>query len=134
MSNCMWPYGVRSTKLLCPWDSPGKNTGVGCCALFQGIFLNQGSNLCHLGLTCTGRRVLYHQCHLGSSRLSLWDGKKKNCSNKWVRLRKNESSTASYKAIPTFGCSLYGSFCELFSYALCSFFFWGIQSVRCLVP
>ena len=26
----------------CPWDSPGKNTGVGCHALFQGIFLMQG--------------------------------------------------------------------------------------------
>ena len=25
-------------KLLCPWDSPGKNTGVGCHALLQGIF------------------------------------------------------------------------------------------------
>ena len=31
--------------LLCPWDSPGKNTGVGRCALLQGIFLTQGSNL-----------------------------------------------------------------------------------------
>ena len=31
-------------------DSPGKNTGVGCRALFQGIFLTQGSNLCPLGL------------------------------------------------------------------------------------
>ena len=28
-----------SVRLLCPWDSPGKNTGVGCYALFQGIFL-----------------------------------------------------------------------------------------------
>ena len=28
----------------CPWDSPGKNTGVGCHALLQGIFLTQGSN------------------------------------------------------------------------------------------
>ena len=27
-----------ATSLLCPWDSPGKNTGVGCHALFQGIF------------------------------------------------------------------------------------------------
>ena len=27
------------------WDSPGKNTGVGCYALLQGIFLTQGSNL-----------------------------------------------------------------------------------------
>ena len=31
--------------LLCPWDSPGKNTGVGCNFLLQGIFLTQGSNL-----------------------------------------------------------------------------------------
>ena len=34
----------------CPWDSPGKNTGVGCHALLQGIFLIQGLNprLLHL--------------------------------------------------------------------------------------
>ena len=37
-------------------DSPGKNIGVGCHALFQGIFLTQGSNLLLLG---TGRQVLY---------------------------------------------------------------------------
>ena len=30
------------TRLLCPWDSPGKNTGVGCHALLQGIFPAQG--------------------------------------------------------------------------------------------
>ena len=29
----------RTTRLLCPWDSPGKNTGVGCHFLLQGIFL-----------------------------------------------------------------------------------------------
>ena len=29
----------------CPWDSPGKNTGVGCLALLQGIFPIQGLNL-----------------------------------------------------------------------------------------
>ena len=29
----------------CPWDSPGKNTGVGCHSLLQGIFPNQGLNL-----------------------------------------------------------------------------------------
>ena len=28
----------------CPWGSPGKNTGVGCQALLQGIFPTQGSN------------------------------------------------------------------------------------------
>ena len=33
------------TRLLCPWDSPGKNTGVGCLSLLQGIFLIQGLNM-----------------------------------------------------------------------------------------
>ena len=28
-----------SARLLCPWDFPGKKTGVGCHFLFQGIFL-----------------------------------------------------------------------------------------------
>ena len=38
------------TRLLCPWNSPGKNTGVGCHFLLQGIFLTQGSNPCLLCL------------------------------------------------------------------------------------
>ena len=32
------------TRILCPWDSPGKNTGVFCHFLLQGIFPTQGSN------------------------------------------------------------------------------------------
>ena len=52
------------TRLLCPWDSPGKNTGVGCHAL-QGIFATQGLNPCLL-VSYTGRRFLYHQRHLGN--------------------------------------------------------------------
>ena len=41
---------TEATRLLCPWDSPGKDTRLGCCALFQGIFPTQGSNpnLLHL--------------------------------------------------------------------------------------
>ena len=35
---------TRAPGLLCPWDSPGKNIGVGCHALLQGIFLTQGLN------------------------------------------------------------------------------------------
>ena len=45
MSNSLWSHGLQPTRLLCPWDSPGKNTGVGCQALLQGIFPMQGSNL-----------------------------------------------------------------------------------------
>ena len=28
--NSLWPHDLWSARLLCPWDSPGKNTGVGC--------------------------------------------------------------------------------------------------------
>ena len=35
----MWPDGLQPARLLCPWDSPGKNTGVGFCALLLWIFL-----------------------------------------------------------------------------------------------
>ena len=40
----LWLRGMLPTRLLCPWDSPGKNTGVGCHFLLQGIFQTQGSN------------------------------------------------------------------------------------------
>ena len=39
------PYEQLPTRLLCPWDSPGKNTGVGCYALLQMIFPTWGLNL-----------------------------------------------------------------------------------------
>ena len=35
---------VSHSRLLCPWNSPGKNTAVGCHVFPQGIFLTQGSN------------------------------------------------------------------------------------------
>ena len=39
LSNSLWPHGLYS-----PWDSPGQNTGVGSCSLFQGIFQTQRWN------------------------------------------------------------------------------------------
>jgi len=44
LSNCLQLHGQQPTRILCPWDSPGKNTGVGCCFLLQRIFLTQGLN------------------------------------------------------------------------------------------
>ena len=35
---------LQPARLLCPWNSPGKNTGVGSHSLLQGIFPNQGPN------------------------------------------------------------------------------------------
>ena len=47
-SDSLPPYDLQSATLLCLWDSPDKNTGVGCYLVLQGIFLTQGSNLCIL--------------------------------------------------------------------------------------
>ena len=44
MSDSLPPRGSKPARLFCPWDFPGKNTGVGCHFLLQGIFLTQGSN------------------------------------------------------------------------------------------
>ena len=49
MSDSLWPYGLSPARLLCPWDSPGNNTGVGCCLFLQEI-LNQVLNPCLLRL------------------------------------------------------------------------------------
>ena len=44
VSNSLWlPCTVPTRKF--PWNSPGKNTAVGCHSLLQGIFLTQGWNL-----------------------------------------------------------------------------------------
>ena len=37
-------HGQKTSRLLCPWDFPGKKAGVGCHALLQVIFPTQGSN------------------------------------------------------------------------------------------
>ena len=42
MSNSSWPHGLKPARILCSWDSPGKNTRVRCHALLPRIFLTQG--------------------------------------------------------------------------------------------
>ena len=43
-SDCLWPLGLQPWRLLCPRESPGKNTVVGCHVLLQGTFSTQGLN------------------------------------------------------------------------------------------
>ena len=70
---------LRPHRLYSPWNSPGKNTGVGNRSLLQGIFPTQGSNPGVLHR----RQILYQLSHQGSfssvqfisvaqSRLTLW--------------------------------------------------------------
>ena len=49
-SNSLQAHGLYLARLLCPWNFPGKNIGMGCHFLFQGIFLTQGlkQQLLHL--------------------------------------------------------------------------------------
>ena len=89
MSNSSRPHGLQPARLLCPWNSPGKNTGVGSHFLLQGLFLTQGLNLgllhcrqilyqlSHQGTCChmpemdqNGMRTLVLQCHWSDSMFS----------------------------------------------------------------
>ena len=47
LTHCLYPtriHGLYPTRLLCPWDFQGKNTGMGCHFLRQGIFQTQRLN------------------------------------------------------------------------------------------
>ena len=59
VSDSLWSHGLQPARLLCPWDSPGKNTGVSSLSLLQVIFPTEGWNpgLLHC------RQILYHLSH-----------------------------------------------------------------------
>ena len=50
---------TAAPRLLCPWDFPGKNMGVGCHFFLQGILLTHGLNSYLLSLLHC-RKILYH--------------------------------------------------------------------------
>ena len=62
VSNSWWLHGLQPTKLLCPWNSLGKNTGVDIHSLLRGILLTQGQNLSLQHC----RQILYHLNHEGN--------------------------------------------------------------------
>ena len=65
-ASCVWlfaTHGLKPSRLLCPWNSPGKNTRVGCYSLLQEIFLTQGLNLGLLRF----RQILYYLRNQGSN-------------------------------------------------------------------
>ena len=68
MSDSLQPHGLSPTRLLHPWDFPGRNTAVGSPFLLQRIFQTQGSNpgLPH----CRG--IFYCLNHQGSPRILEW--------------------------------------------------------------
>ena len=63
VSNSLRPHGLYPTRLLWPWDSPGKNTSVGYLFFLQGIFLRDQTCVLHLLHWQMGSLL---QCHLTS--------------------------------------------------------------------
>ena len=92
VSDSLWSHGLKPTSLLCSWGSPGKNTGVGCLFLLQGIFPTQGSNpdLLHC------RQILYQLSHQESPLLLNLDIKRK--TRDWLeKAMATHSSTLAWK-------------------------------------
>ena len=64
VSGSLWPHGLQPARLLCPWDPPGKNTGVGCHALLQGHLPDSGTEPTHSALQADSLSVsCYGQCN-----------------------------------------------------------------------
>ena len=59
VSDSLRPHGLQPATLLCPWDFPGKNTGVGSHFLLQGVFRLRGHTRFSC-ISCIGRQILYH--------------------------------------------------------------------------
>ena len=62
VSNSLQLHELYPARLLCSWDSPGRDNGVGSHSLFQGIFLTQRWNWSLL--PC--RQILYHLSYHGN--------------------------------------------------------------------
>ena len=79
MSDSLWLHGLWPAKLFCPWDCPGKSTGVGCHPLPQGIFLTQGSNprLLRLRHWQADSLPLSHLIEHSVSRAQIGDGRER---------------------------------------------------------
>ena len=54
MSDSLRPHGLQPTRLLCPWDFPGKSTGVGCHHLLWNNAINEIKNT----LEATNSRIM----------------------------------------------------------------------------
>ena len=118
MSGFLWPHRLLPTRLLCPWNSPGKSSGVGSHFLFQGIFLTQGLNR---GVSHC-RQIPYHLSHqVQSLQNKLWGQKlikwnlpssKEKVSltlKSSVTQKKSETTQLCPTLCDPMGCSLPGS-------------------------
>ena len=76
MSDSVRPHSRQPTRLYCPWDSPGKNTGVGCHFLLQCMKVNSESEVAsHVRLFATPWTAAYQPPpSVGFFRQESWSG------------------------------------------------------------
>ena len=77
MSNSVQPHKQQPTRLLCPWDSPGKNTGVSCHFLLQYMKVKSevSQSLSHARLLAIPWTAAYQAPpSTGFSRQEYWSG------------------------------------------------------------
>ena len=72
---CVTPW-TAAHQAPCPWDSPGKNTGVGCHFLLQCMKVKSESEVAQSCLTLSDPMAAAHQAPLsiGFSRQEYWSG------------------------------------------------------------
>ena len=102
-------WTLSPTRLLCPWDSPGKNNGVGFQASLQGSSQPRDWT-CVFNISCIGRWVLYHKHHWEAQWLPLRkvnykisqkvvsNAREKNCTQMWkfINISWHENQAISF--------------------------------------
>ena len=131
--------GLQPARPLCPWDSPGKNTAVGCRASTRDLPDPGVKPTSHV--SCIGRWVLYHQHHLRSSYVYVhifkdWNisSLKYACSTKFKISLYNMLYIGESLFHRSFGLVLY----QYFTVLIQTFFWWALINMysesSCLNP
>ena len=69
VSDSWRPHGLQPTRLFCPWDFPGKSTGVGChCLLRFNVLAIVNSAAINFGV-CVSFSIMFFSGHMPSSRI-----------------------------------------------------------------
>ena len=95
------PHGLEPARPLCSWNSPGKNTGVGCHFLYQWIFLTLGSSPCLMspalapGLFSTWEAQNYHMTQQFHS-WYIWKKKNSQSTNSETHMHRYINSSIIY--------------------------------------
>ena len=109
MSDSVWPHRRQPTRFFCPWDSPGKNTGVGCHFLLQCMKVKSEREVAQSCPTLSDPM----NCSLpGSSIHGIFQARVlewgaiafSNCSHSWMQKTENVTDTIGWGQIWSHPC------------------------------